>query len=108
MVWAFRPVAGDDDYDSAVQLANGEWLTDLPGGCVHDYRVRDPFGCFVELESLVYGLRQMSRVVLVPFGPKIFALCSLLVATIYSDVGVWRVTPGKFETPVDRVAAGDR
>lgn len=36
--------------------------------------------------------------VLLPFGPKIFFAISLLVASVYREVGVWHVT-GDSELP---------
>jgi hypothetical protein len=58
------------------------------------------------LESVVYGLLKSFNVIVLPFGPKIFTLCSLLVAGLHPTVSVWRVSAGGAERPVNRRASG--
>jgi len=71
-----------------------------------NYRVQDPFDCFAKVESLVYGLSQTRNPVLLPFGPKLFSLTSLLVALLYPGLPVWRVSAERHEQPANRKASG--
>jgi hypothetical protein len=58
------------------------------------------------MNSLVDTLKPHFNTILIPFGPKLFALMSLLVATLHDDVGVWRVSSGTLEAPVSRKPSG--
>jgi len=71
-----------------------------------DYRVHAPVDCFITLESLIYGLSRTKNTILLPFGPKIFALCALLVASVHPTTAVWRVSAGFQEEAVNRQASG--
>lgn len=105
-VWAFEPVSPDPLYTKAIRRAN-ETLSDVvPNGRRIEYRVARPFDCLVSLESLSYGAMRTGRPVLFPFGPKVFALCCLLVACIHPSMGVWRVSAESAEPPSDRIANG--
>jgi hypothetical protein len=105
-VWAFVPSGEDARYDKAVKNANAYLLKRLSSDQIIPYQVDQPFSSFQNLESLAFGAKKSGRVVLVPFGPKIFALACLLVACIHRDVAVWRISAGKFGEPVDRRASG--
>lgn len=105
--WAFSPTGEDVRYDKAVKRANEVLNTNLLPSRTYIYNVREPFDCYIRLESLIYGLAQHSRPVLVPFGPKIFALLALLVASIHSPrIAVWRVSGEAVARSGDRVASG--
>jgi hypothetical protein len=107
-VWAFKAVSRDSRYDAEAQRANTFLWKMLPSERVIEYHVERPFDCFVSLESLLFGVLQSCRPVLIPFGPKIFTLCCLLAATVHSPkVAVWRVSSGENEPPVDRAADGN-
>lgn len=105
--WLFAPSGEDGRYEVALRRVNKDLWSMLPEQRVQEYRVDDPFSCFSYLESLVYGLRGRARTVLVPFGPKIFSLCCLIVALTHrGDVAVWRVSGEQSEVPIDRAANG--
>ena len=70
------------------------------------YALYRPYECFHMLESLAYGLLRTRRPVILPFGPKLFMLNSLLVASVHPEVAVWRFSPGDFEVPVNRIPNG--
>ena len=59
-----------------------------------EYRVEQPIDCFGMLESVVYGLLKSFSAIVLPFGPKVFTLCSLLVASLHPTVSIWRVSAG--------------
>ena len=106
-VIALRPNGVDTKFDRAVRNAN-ETLMARPGQRLYiaDYQVNDPFGLFVMTESIVDGLRD-SRPTLVPMGPKILALVSLVVCAIHlPDAAVWRVSAGDAESPTEKVPQG--
>src|SRR5207244_3741987 len=101
-IWVFQPLSEDARYMRDVERANRTLLKRIPNGQKVTYRVDQPISCFGMLESVVYGMLSGSRPVLLPFGPKIFALCAMLVATIHRSVPVWRVTAEQQGEPIDR------
>lgn len=103
--WLFRPKSLIAEYDAALAQANRSLLENSPRERLFEYRVENPFDCFVVLELLIGRLRQSASPLVFPFGPKIFALCSLLVGALYDDVAVWRVSGGPLEKAVDRLPA---
>jgi hypothetical protein len=108
VAWTFIPFGEDDRYDRAVQRANRELLATLSSEKVVRYDVANPYQCFVELESLTYGLLDNNRPIIIPFGPKIFSLLSFIIAAIHApEVTVWRVSGEQVGIPDDRVASGN-
>lgn len=105
-VWAFQPSEHDERFTAAIEEANQGFFEVIPPRCVIKYDVHKAFDLFVMLESLVSGLATVNRVVILAFGPKLFSLCSLLVACIHSETAVWRVSSGTSEQPIDRFASG--
>jgi hypothetical protein len=106
-VWAFRPAGEDRRYDMALEKANSNLWGVVPPRNIIPYAVDDPFECFGALESLVYGNLFSSRITLVPFGPKIFNLLSLLAACVHwPKIGVWRVSSDQNEPAVNRISTG--
>jgi hypothetical protein len=104
--WVFIPKSPEEEYFTHVMSANELLLQGIPDSQKIIYRVDDPMDCFAKLESLVYGLSRTGRAVLLPFGPKIFSLISMLVAWRYPEVSVWRVSAQHSEAAVDRHASG--
>jgi hypothetical protein len=106
-VWAFVPTGEDRRYDDSVKQANRDLNEMLRDERVMNYHVDAPARVHAILENLVFGLLQSSRPVLIPFGPKIFCLCCLLVARSYApQITVWRVSGETFAKPGDRKASG--
>lgn len=104
-VWAFIPNSPVPEYKPEVGKANELLLSEIAPNHLVDYDVCSPASVISTLESVVRGLSDEHSVVLVPFGPKIFVLCSLVVAAIKQDVAVWRVSQGSQIEPHDRVAS---
>jgi hypothetical protein len=101
--WAFIPKSPIPEYSISVDLANESLYSMLQTeGRRLYYEVMDPGALFRELNALVDLLKQMYNPIVIPFGPKIFALTALLVASLHEDIGVWRVSSGLLEEPVDR------
>jgi hypothetical protein len=59
------------------------------------------------LTNLCLDLRQKFNIIIAPVGPKVFSLISLLLATRYPDLDVWRVSRGRHESAIDRIPDGD-
>ncbi len=105
-IWTFTPASEVGEYTPALLKANRTLLESVPPRQQICYRVQDPYECFAKLESLVYGLSREKNPVLLPFGPKLFSLVSLLVAILYPGLPVWRVSAERHENPVNRKASG--
>jgi hypothetical protein len=104
-VWAFSPNSPIEKYKLAVREANNLLLSEMNSSRVLDYDVCAPTSIISRLESVVRGLGDSHSVVLVPFGPKIFVLCSLLIAAMKKEVAVWRVSQGSGIKPYERIAS---
>lgn len=104
-VWAFTPNSPVEQYKPQVAQANELLLAEIPPSHVIEYDVCAPASTVATMESVVRGLSDKHSVVLVPFGPKIFVLCSLIVAALRRDVAVWRVSQGSHIEPQDRRAS---
>lgn len=102
-VWVAVPHSVSEDYEEALRGANAG-LFKLIADESHKlfYYIDKPLDSFVRLESFVRGVSLTSRPIVVPFGPKIFALVSLLVGTVHPDVAVWRISFGPYEPAVQR------
>jgi hypothetical protein len=85
-------------FDRAVRRANFEFKFTGFNAETIDYQITDPMGAFSSLESLTYGLVKDYRVLIVPMGPKLFALLAGLLGMTYpGDVAIWRVQHSKLE-----------
>lgn len=105
--WAYYPLGPIPEYYQSVLEANTSLLNIIQAeGRCQPYDLNEPAQLFHEMNSLVSTLKPHFNTVLIPFGPKIFALVSLLVASLHDDIGVWRVSSGLLEMPVSRQASG--
>jgi hypothetical protein len=101
--WLFRPWSSITEYSRALEEANASLLEDTRAERIIDYHVEEPFNCFTGLELLIGRLRGSGSPLMFPFGPKIFSACCMLVACLYEEVSVWRVSAGAFEIPTERI-----
>lgn len=101
----FIPTSSQTEYSPALELANATLLKEVSLSGRFYYVVDKPLDCFVQLELLVASILHDSNPILLPFGPKIFTLMSLLVACVHPRVAVWRVSGA--EEPTDRIAVGE-
>lgn len=105
--WAYYPLGPIPEYYQRVLEANQSLLDIIQAdGRCQPYDLNEPTQLFSEMNSLVDKLKTHFNAVLIPFGPKLFALVALLVATLHDDVGVWRVSSGSLEMPVNRKPSG--
>lgn len=101
--WAFIPSSPLSQYKVEVERANQPLLESVPEQRQLIYDVGNPITCLATLQSLTQGLMREANVVLFPFGPKIFALNCLIVASSEPNLAVWRVSSLEYEEPVDRI-----
>ncbi len=106
-VWGFRPKNNDPQYDSAIDEHNHGLFDTISLKRLVRYTPQDPYSLFVSLDQLASLSKDDFRILIIPFGPKIFALAACLVGmSNYPDVGVWRVSAGPNLKPVDRKPEG--
>ena len=106
-VWAFRPRNEDPRYDAAIDEHNQGLFETISRNRLVRYWPRDPYALFIALDQLAALTKLDYRLIITPFGPKIFALAGCLVGLAnFPDVGVWRVSAGPNLKPVDREVAG--
>lgn len=85
-------------FDAAVRRANFDFKFTGFNATTIDYQLTDPVGAFSSLESLTYGLVRDYRVLIVPMGPKLFALLAGLLGMSYpGSVAIWRVQHSKLD-----------
>jgi hypothetical protein len=104
--WAFVPTADITEYDATLTIANRTLLESIPYSRRIDYSVMQPMDSFITIESLVNRLLCSANVIIFPFGPKIFTLCSLLVACLHRRAAVWRVSAGHEGPAAERIPNG--
>jgi hypothetical protein len=104
-IWTFTPESPEAYYAPALQEANATLLTLVPATNRFKYSVSEALDIFIQLESFAFGVTRSHNLILLPFGPKLFALAALLVGMIHPEVAVWRVSGGEDRT--DREASGD-
>jgi hypothetical protein len=105
-VWAFIPISTISDYGTALESANQTLLESIRAERRLTYEVERPIECFIMLESLTNRILKWNSPIIFPFGPKIFTICSLLVASLYQSVAVWRVSSGGDNELIDRLPNG--
>ncbi len=103
-IYTFTPVSPVAEYTPALEQANNTLLRLVPASNRFQYSVSDPLSIFVQLESFVFGVTRALNVVLLPFGPKLFSLCSMLVGLLHPEIAIWRVSGS--DDLVDREASG--
>lgn len=104
-IWTFAPASPVFAYSPALDQANSTLLNLVPSANKFRYQVDRPFDTFIALESFTFGVTRNYNLVLLPFGPKVFALCALLAGIIHPEVAVWRVSGA--EEATDRQANGE-
>lgn len=91
-VFAFLPKSAIAEYYISVQQSNALLLHQLSSHRKIDYSVADPAALVFDLSSVVRGLARKSSVIMIPLGPKIFALACMLTARLHPNTSVWRMS----------------
>jgi hypothetical protein len=103
----FIPEGPEPRFRAAVLKAN-EMLLDVNGNRAIRYDVRNPEDLYQKLKSLILGLRTSYRPIVIPLGPKMFAVVAMLLAIELAPlICVWRVSAGSGEEVADRGASGE-
>ena len=104
----YVPNGPDDQLRPAVLEANRGLLESADEHEQIEYEILDPFDCISRLEGHSRALLRSDAVpVIIPLGPKIFALSSCIVAAIHHPrIQVWRASFDSGEEAVERVADG--
>ena len=104
----FRPSGTNKKFLEQVNIINDDLLNMVGFENVIDYNLHHPQDIFFKLRSLVASLSKKGRVVMVPFGPKVFHFSCLLVShSLNLEIPVWRISPGENEEPHDSEASGE-
>lgn len=90
--WLFRPRSPIVEYDREVDLVNDILLSDCGPNRLVDYAVDSAESICATLFPLIAHLQRRSRVVIVPFGPKIFAVLAMIGGIAFSRVAVYRMS----------------
>jgi hypothetical protein len=70
-----------------------------------NYEVMRPVEILLTLGAVISSVKQYSKPVLLPFGPKIFFAVSLLAALIHPEASVWSVSGEELEPSRNKAAA---
>jgi len=104
--WVFQPKGIDRNFDATMKAAN-KHLGEIFDVSPFDYAIMEPAATRARLESLLSAIEGSFRLIIVPFGPKIFAWLSILTAVLRNkDVGVWAFSSKQQGRLVDRSAEG--
>lgn len=93
----FIPESIEKQYESDVLSKNEILLKRVPESNKIRYPVDDPAKLIFKLDSLISGYKAANKVVLFPFGPRIFFACSLIATIASPEASVWGVS-GEDET----------
>ena len=105
--WVLFPESPIVEFDNEVESNNRQMVGKARRESrLVSYPVDRPMQTFFHLNSLVQDLSERSNLLILPFGPKIFAALSLMVAVLNPSVGVWHAT-GDTDLPSDDHEASD-
>lgn len=93
----FIPESIEKQYEGDVLSKNEILLKRVPESNKIRYPVDDPAKLIFKLDSLISGYKAANKVVLFPFGPRIFFACSLIATIASPEASVWSVS-GEDET----------
>ncbi|MGH1461879.1 MAG: hypothetical protein ACRBB6_07580 [Neptuniibacter sp.] len=86
------PNSSEESYKGDIIEQNDTLLSFTPEELQVNYDVQTPVDTIYLLDSLISGYKHGTKVVLLPFGPKIFFACSLIAAIANPEVSVWHVS----------------
>jgi len=105
--YIFIPESPIEEFKGAVIENNKELLSTTSSDNVFYYDVRSPYTTYLALRSLILTIREHSRPLLVPLGPKILSSLSVILGKeLHPELPVWRVSSDHTEVPVDRPSSG--
>ncbi len=105
-VVTFFPDSPIVQFEPEVLKANSSLLGSLRPEDRINYPVSDPFRTIAILDAAVRGLDDEYNIVILPGGPKIFAVACLVLQRRYREISVWRVSSGRSINAHDVEASG--
>jgi len=104
----FIPRSKEEKFENTIKENNKELLYQTKDSNIFYYNIDQPYSTYIDLRSLILSVRDYSRPVIVPLGPKILSAISIVIAMeLYPDLPVWRVSSEHTEKPVERGPSGD-
>lgn len=105
--WLYYPVGVDLEYDSDMRSAN-EHLDEIFDVSKFEYDITSPTILRGKVESLLRSVQDDFRIIMLPFGPKMFAWASLSTVVFgeFRGPGVWTFSARDHALVVDRAAEG--
>lgn len=105
--WVFMPKGIDAKFDHAMKVANAN-IEDIFDVSKFEYDITSPTMTRLRLEALLNAVSDYFRIVIVPFGPKLFAwlAVSTVVLSDKGKIGVWSFSSREETILVDRTADG--
>lgn len=88
----FIPTSPEIEYYDQVVEKNEDLIQLVSDQYKLEYRVLEPIQTLYQIDSLLASKKTSNKVVLLPFGPKIFYACSLLAAVANPEVAVWNAS----------------
>ncbi|NVK57826.1 MAG: transcription elongation factor GreB [Alteromonadaceae bacterium] len=88
----FFPKSSEEQYFDDVLATNSEIVSSTDENHKINYRVESPVEALLSLDSLLEANKNKYKIVLLPFGPKIFYAMNLLASIVHSEVSVWHVS----------------
>ncbi|TMP23750.1 transcription elongation factor GreB [Pseudoalteromonas rubra] len=88
----FFPQSAEKEYSSDVEVMNEALIKSAKSKELMKYNVEQPTDTLYSLDSILSSVKNKYKVVLFPFGPKIFYALSLLAAIIHPEASVWYVS----------------
>ncbi|SLN70581.1 hypothetical protein PEL8287_03921 [Roseovarius litorisediminis] len=105
--FCFFPIGNDNRFEVRVTDANEPLLEIVKESRIVRYPVLSPYQAFWEMRTLIHSLLGVSRIVLVPMGPKIFcSLCMVCQRAFGDELSVWRASGHTLENARDAKADG--
>ena len=90
--YLFIPESPEKDYRKQVEIKNDTLLSIVGKDQCLEYDVLNPIYTIFHLDSFLRSHKLSNKVVLLPFGPKIFYVASLLAAIVNPEVSVWNAS----------------
>jgi hypothetical protein len=105
-VVSFFPDSPVHRFEPEVLRANSSLLNSIRPADKINYPVADPYRAMAILDAVVHGLDDEYNIVMLPGGPKIFAVICLVLQRQYREISVWRVSSGRSINAHDVEASG--
>lgn len=105
--WVFWPESIDEEFTKELKNANTH-IGDIFDVTSFNYSLAIPNMARGRLEALLNALDGRYRLIIIPFGPKLFAWLSVstVVFEARQNIGIWAFSSKEHGNPVDRSASG--